>query len=49
LVCRYYQLEIEYYMSTLASNVMNLLTENFLWMRTFGATPSLEIEVGGII
>lgn len=44
-VCRYYSLEIEYYMSTLSSSVMSILTENFLWMRTLGTTPQLEPEV----
>lgn len=42
---RYYSLEIEYYMSTLSSNIMSILTENFLWMRTLGTTPQLEPEV----
>lgn len=44
-VRRYYSLEIEYYMSTLSSSVMSILTENFLWMRTLGTTPQLEPEV----
>ena len=42
---RYYVLEVEYYMSSLASNVMSTLTENFLWMRTLTTTPQLEFEV----
>eukprot|EP00903_Cladosiphon_okamuranus_P009917 g9414.t3 len=41
---RYYSLEIEYFMSSLASDVMGILTENFLWMRTLGSTPILESE-----
>lgn len=44
-VCRYYAMEIEYFMSSLASDVMGILTENFLWMRTLGSTPILENEV----
>lgn len=42
---RYYSMEIEYFMSSLASDVMGILTENFLWMRTLGSTPILENEV----
>lgn len=38
-------MEIEYFMSSLASDVMGILTENFLWMRTLGSTPILENEV----
>lgn len=38
-------MEIEYFMSSLASDVMGILTENFLWMRTLGSTPILESEV----
>lgn len=38
-------MEIEYFMSSLASDVMGILTENFLWMRTLGSTPMLENEV----
>lgn len=38
-------MEIEYFMSSLASDVMGILTENFLWMRTLGSTPILETEV----
>eukprot|EP00904_Undaria_pinnatifida_P010840 jgi/Undpi1/6887/HiC_scaffold_21.g09363.m1 len=41
---RYYSMEIEYFMSSLASDVMGILTENFLWMRTLGSTPILENE-----
>ncbi|CAN0519834.1 unnamed protein product, partial [Scytosiphon promiscuus] len=37
-------MEIEYFMSSLASDVMGILTENFLWMRTLGSTPILETE-----
>lgn len=43
--CSYYSMEIEYFMSSLASDVMGILTENFLWMRTLGSTPILESEV----
>ena len=41
---RYYELEIDYFMSKSARNVMEILTQNFLWMRNFGSTPSLEVE-----
>jgi COP9 signalosome complex subunit 5 len=49
LLGRYYILEVEYYMSTLSSKVMSILTENFLWMRTLGTTPQLEAEVRGML
>lgn len=41
---RYYELDLEYFMSKSARNVMNILTRNFLWMRKLGTTPSLEPE-----
>ena len=41
---RYYELDVEYFMSKSARNVMNILTRNFLWMRNLGTTPSLEPE-----
>ncbi|OQR86968.1 COP9 signalosome complex subunit 5 [Achlya hypogyna] len=41
---RYYALEVEYFMSTLGSNVLSVLTEKFLWMRTLSSTPMLERE-----
>jgi len=41
---RYYELEVEYFMSKSARHVMNILTNNFLWMRNLGSTPSLESE-----
>mmetsp|Transcript_28606 Transcript_28606/g.37471 ORF Transcript_28606/g.37471 Transcript_28606/m.37471 type:complete len:386 (-) Transcript_28606:401-1558(-) len=41
---RYYCLEIDYFMSSLASDVMGVLTENFLWMHTLASTPMLERE-----
>ena len=41
---RYYELEVEYYMSQSARKVMSTLTQSFLWMRTLGHTPSLETE-----
>lgn len=42
---RYCSLEVEYFMSSLASTVMGKLTENFLWMRALSSTPLLEREV----
>jgi len=41
---RYYELEMEYFMSKNARHVMNILTHNFLWMRNLGNTPSLESD-----
>mmetsp|Transcript_17412 Transcript_17412/g.20148 ORF Transcript_17412/g.20148 Transcript_17412/m.20148 type:complete len:377 (-) Transcript_17412:63-1193(-) len=41
---RYYALKVEYFMSKSARNIMTILTQNFLWMRNLGSTPSLEPE-----
>jgi len=41
---RYYELEVDYFMSRSARHVMDILTQNFLWMRNLGSTPSLEAE-----
>mmetsp|Transcript_54515 Transcript_54515/g.81191 ORF Transcript_54515/g.81191 Transcript_54515/m.81191 type:complete len:404 (+) Transcript_54515:124-1335(+) len=41
---RYYELKVQYFMSGSARNVMGILTQNFLWMRTLGSTPMLETE-----
>ncbi|EQC28976.1 hypothetical protein SDRG_13313 [Saprolegnia diclina VS20] len=41
---RYYALEVEYFMSSLGSNVLSVLSEKFLWMRTLSSTPMLERE-----
>lgn len=41
---RYYELEVEFFMSNSAQKVMNTLTQSFLWMRTLGSTPMLEAE-----
>ncbi|KAL3788117.1 hypothetical protein HJC23_005455, partial [Cyclotella cryptica] len=43
----YYELEVEYFMSSGARNVMSLLTQNFLWMRTLGSSAMLEGESRG--
>ena len=40
----YYELEVEYFMSGGARNVMALLTKNFLWMRTLGTSGICEKE-----
>mmetsp|Transcript_25814 Transcript_25814/g.46778 ORF Transcript_25814/g.46778 Transcript_25814/m.46778 type:complete len:340 (-) Transcript_25814:385-1404(-) len=40
----YYELDVEYFMSSGARNVLSTLTQNFLWMRTLGTTPSCEAE-----
>jgi len=41
---RYYELEVDYFMSRSSRHVMDILTRNFLWMRNLGTTPSLEAE-----
>lgn len=41
---RYYELQVDYFMSKSSRNVMDILTKNFLWMRNLGTTPSLEPE-----
>lgn len=41
---RYYQLEMDYFLSSLGSKLMGILSEQFLWMRTLSATPMLERE-----
>ena len=41
---RYYELDVEYFMSKSSRNIMDILTRNFLWMRNLGSTPSLEVE-----
>ncbi|KAL7521654.1 hypothetical protein ACHAWX_006578 [Stephanocyclus meneghinianus] len=43
----YYELQVDYFMSSGARNVMSLLTQNFLWMRTLGTSPMLEGETRG--
>lgn len=40
---RYYELDVEYFMSRSARNVMETLTHN-LWMRNLGSTKSLQVE-----
>lgn len=40
----YYELEVEYFMSSGARSVLSTLTQNFLWMRTLGSTPMCETE-----
>jgi len=37
---RYYELDVEYFMSEKARNVMDILTQNYLWMRTLGGTTA---------
>eukprot|EP00956_Cyclotella_meneghiniana_P027291 scaffold60906_cov61-Cyclotella_meneghiniana.AAC.3 len=43
----YYELEVEYFMSKGARNVMNLLTQNFLWMRTLTSDVTTSTSGGG--
>lgn len=40
----YYKLEMDYFMSPLAYNVLSTLSNNFLWQKTFTSTPTLEPE-----
>lgn len=42
---RYYELEVEYYMSNAARNMITLLTQNYAWMTVLGSTPMLQPEV----
>mmetsp|Transcript_18522 Transcript_18522/g.28591 ORF Transcript_18522/g.28591 Transcript_18522/m.28591 type:complete len:384 (-) Transcript_18522:45-1196(-) len=41
---RYYELPVEYYMSSSARRVMEKLTQDYLWMRTLGTTPLSDPE-----
>lgn len=43
----YYELKVEYFMSTGARNVLSLLNRNFLWMRALGSTSMCEAEARG--
>eukprot|EP00574_Skeletonema_japonicum_P003582 CAMPEP_0201714266 /NCGR_PEP_ID=MMETSP0593-20130828/823_1 /ASSEMBLY_ACC=CAM_ASM_000672 /TAXON_ID=267983 /ORGANISM="Skeletonema japonicum, Strain CCMP2506" /LENGTH=428 /DNA_ID=CAMNT_0048203531 /DNA_START=15 /DNA_END=1301 /DNA_ORIENTATION=+ len=43
----YYELQVEYFMSTGARNVLSLLNRNFLWMRALGSTTMCEAEARG--
>jgi COP9 signalosome complex subunit 5 len=43
----YYELDVEYFMSSGARNVLSLLNRNFLWMRALGSTPMCEMEARG--
>jgi len=41
----YYELEMEYFMSSSARNIMNILTKNYVWMSVLGSSPMQEAEV----
>lgn len=41
---RYYTLEIDYFMSSLSSQVVSVLSEEFLWMRTLSSNTMQERE-----
>lgn len=42
---RYYELEVEYYMSSHSRNVMGQLTQDYLWIRTLGSSvPDTEAQ-----
>ncbi|KAM3567901.1 hypothetical protein VYU27_009960, partial [Nannochloropsis oceanica] len=40
----YYELEVEYFMSSLALDLLSTLTRNYLWMTPLTTTPQLESE-----
>ena len=40
----YYELHVDYFMSKMSRTIMDGLTRNFLWIRTLGTTPSLDVE-----
>ena len=37
---RYYELDVEYYMSTTARGILEQLTQDYLWMRTLGSNSA---------
>lgn len=41
---RYYTLEVDYFMSSLGSQIVNILSEEFLWMRTLSSNTMQERE-----
>lgn len=41
---RYYKLNTSFFMSTLASNVLGMLKNNFLWQNNFTSTPLLDTD-----
>jgi len=41
---RYHTLEVKFFMSSLSSNVLSLISRNFLWMSAISTTPTLEKE-----
>lgn len=41
---RYYTLECDYFMSSLGSQVVSILSEEFLWMRTLSSNTMQERE-----
>lgn len=44
VIDRYYTLEIDYFMSALGSQVVSILSEEFLWMRTLSSNTMQERE-----
>lgn len=41
---RYHCLNVEYFMSSLSSSLLSILSRSFLWTTVFGSTPMLEKE-----
>ena len=41
---RYYKLNTTFYMSSLASDVLGMLKDNFLWQNSFTSTPLLDTD-----
>ena len=41
---RYYELEVEYYMSSVSRNVLEQLTKNYLWMKTLQSSSSTRSD-----
>ncbi|KAJ0404168.1 hypothetical protein ATCC90586_008619 [Pythium insidiosum] len=41
---RYYTLEVDYFMSSVGSDIVNILSEEFLWMRTLSSNSMQERE-----
>ena len=42
--CRYYQLEVQYFMSTLSFSLLDILSREFLWTKVLASTPALDGE-----
>ncbi len=45
-VSSYYQLTVEYFMSSISYSIFDILSRGHLWTRVLASTPMLEMEVG---